>query len=360
MRLNYERKGVVWGAMMASEQKEIKRLVGDQKCWYFKHNWRMGRPGFKGNTAYWPTKVQIKDAELKDSMKKRDAELKEPESKFTEGSVWYTCLMNRCDVLRVDEDGYVDVLFSSRKEAIGSNYLLTGTPKTGSIPFYAPPSQEELDDNGVEIDCIRMVESGDSAYIDGRYYDVTFPVGYQKASVFHGMAYILKKKEEQAEVPKSLIDEIEKEAKPPEGPVNVFESLSYDVINEMFQEIKDANELLATRYREQTNIISGLQGDVKRAKEKAEKDIKWRDERLVLYKTQQKDFQKRLSVLRAKLEDSRSESVSSVSFVYDCDKQTAILNRYRRATEELLTKCPAWVDAMYSLILEKIEREDDQ
>jgi hypothetical protein len=64
MKLDPKRKGIVWGCLLTMEQQEIKRLVGDDKCWYYKHNWRLGRPGYKNGTAYWPTEAQISKGAL--------------------------------------------------------------------------------------------------------------------------------------------------------------------------------------------------------------------------------------------------------------------------------------------------------
>jgi len=76
----------------------------------------------------------------------------------------------------------------------------------------------------------------------------------------------------------------------------------------------------------------------------AERALSGKEKQLHLYKTERQDFQKRLSQLRAQLQTTP-------------DKQLEVLHRYRVATEELLCKCPAWVDEMYKLIMAKLEKD---
>ena len=81
-------------------------------------------------------------------------------SKFEFGSVWYKTTMMCEDVIRITGEDKWDILYCSR-----GRELMTGEQSfsdlSNAVPFYAPPSQEELDCGGYEIDCIRTPVKGD-------------------------------------------------------------------------------------------------------------------------------------------------------------------------------------------------------
>jgi len=114
------------------------------------------------------------------------------EIKFKVGSVW---LYNggSQEVARITESDEAEILYSDmggKGDIMGTFYL-----DESNTPFYAPPTQEQLDEWGMEIDRIDAPTEGDN-WIGWKYGNICKDDGSAFPDhKFNGLRYILKKKE---------------------------------------------------------------------------------------------------------------------------------------------------------------------
>ncbi len=116
-------------------------------------------------------------------------------SKFKVGSVWYIpATKYSCyDVIKITGVDTWDILYCSKgKEELKGAQVFSLLD--AAIPFYAPPSQAQLDEWGKEIDRIGVPEPDDCAVNKVGHLIRLWRGGAYSMETFSGLRYILKDK----------------------------------------------------------------------------------------------------------------------------------------------------------------------
>jgi len=170
----------------------IKAVIGEDGCWVVAANvaadkWNLiqGSPGWVGDCAYFPTDEQL-------------TAYYKPESKFEVGSVWCdTCGTSGRRAMKINkvECGWVfyETLWAGKPESFTRSFRTDSMTAEECTPFYAPPSQDKLDEWGKEIDRIGLPCEDEQFASTLRQTIIDCTVVTKNCS-FNGLRYILKDK----------------------------------------------------------------------------------------------------------------------------------------------------------------------